>query len=415
MMRFIAYAVTAFSLVSPDVSNVLPDQHARAVRPPTPTGSPGGSCAQTPIVVPNGGFESGSLSPWVQDLQPVPSGAPSTLKIIECGYNSSHALQMSLGYSAEIHQTNIPTCEATIYIVSFAYKIVNATATCRITATASTTPYNSYSRTINPLLPGGWSIATFNYHSTVALPYSLSFKLVCPYEESSATILLDDIQIKTSCSLASNGCPKSIGWTNGGFDNGQFAPRTATRESGNFGNPPQYMVISPGYQSPYALQLDFAETNFTDWFFQQNFPNLCDWYQYNVSFALNWVNYTGPASNGNNGCTLLVLEQRCAGGPTDGHYYASSNSGWQEYSYMCLANKNKKGSIDVQMECTDAEPIPAFAVQLDNFNIQLRPTPSSGGSSTPPPNRRMPTTTPTNAAALRRVHRNDGRANPQWA
>jgi hypothetical protein len=378
MVRVCAWAVMALSLLSRAASDALPADTARS--PPTAVSS-GSSCSDSPNVVRNGGFESGSIKPWIEFLRPVPGQANSTLKIVEGGYKSSHALRMEVGYVAQIKQKDIPTCESTIYTVSFAYKVLNATATCIIRTTANSSTSNVYQSIVSPLLPGDWTTDRLKFHSELAVPYDLRIALVCQYEDSSATILLDDIQVKATGSVAAKGCPKPVSIPNGGFDHGQIGPWSAVGNE----NPPQLAIVSPGYKSPYALELDYAESNFTMSYAEILFNGTCEGYEYNVSFALNWVNYTGPASNRNTGCSLGVSVNPCVPTESDVNVYvASSTPGWKEHSYVCLADTNNEGSIFVEMSCSTKNHtlIPAFAVQVDNFSFRLLPTPYSSPSKT---------------------------------
>ena len=394
MVRGLACAAIACSLLSRAASDALPAEIASS--PPTAVSS-GPSCKDSPNVVLNGGFESGLIKPWIEYLKPVPRQANSTLQIVEGGYKSTHALRMEVGYLAQIKQKALPTCESAIYTVSFAYKVLDATATCIIRTTANSTIYNVFQSTLSPLLPGDWTTGRLNFHTEIAVPFDLRIALVCQYEDSGATILLDDIQVKATGSVASKGCPKPVPLPNSGFDDGVLAPWH--RDGGD--NPPQLAIVSPGYKSPYALELEYAESDFTMSYVEVNFNGTCEGYEYNVSFALNWVNYTGPVSNRYSGCSLVLGVNGCV--PTkslQNVYPASSTPGWKENSYVCLADANNLGVIIVEMACStkNRTRIPAFAAQVDNFSFRILPTPYP-----------IPTTTVARATAAATA---DGRAEP---
>lgn len=365
-MRLLAgrWLAAAALLVSWGAVNALPD--------PAATGA-ASSCTQTPVVVPNGGFEGGALKPWAGTVHPVPGGGTaSSLRIVPGGYNhSGHALQMTVGLSARIEQA-IHSCQAATYTASFAYKVVNASATCHIVASAV-----GYTDNLNPLIDGGgWTHSAFNYTNTDGGPVTLAFALRCPYEDTGATILLDDIGVVTTGSVADPGCPRAVSITNGGFDSGQLAPWTD--DSSPVEDPPSVQVVAPGFAgTSHALALSFPRTNYSSALIRNNFTHLCDTFQYNISFALNWGNYSGPNGDSNNGCGIAVGALNCdnalVGEPI---FYAVRQSGWHDHTYLCRADGNGASIVDIMATCEvelNHTPIPAFAMQVDSISIKLVP------------------------------------------
>ena len=398
MVRFGTWAATVLSLVSIGATSAVPVAPA-PVSPQPAAISPNPSCTQTPITVPNGDFESGSLSPWTSATQAVGAGPTPAVAIVPGGYqNSKYAVQLSAGYTAQIDQQRIPSCQATAYIISYAYKVLNATSakSCSLYARAYRSKFHSFDKNI-PLQVGDWTTAAFEYKSNLAIGYKLEFEVACTLKDTSATVLLDDIQVTSAGSIAAQGCPKAVGLTNGGFDDGQFAPWVPSTDT--FSNPPQIEVVAPGNDSPYAFQMDFGAAAFTDWYFGLNFTGLCDGSVYDLSYAVNWLNYTGPPSGPSGGCDVGVLAFGCQ--PLDANdytVYATSTPGWTQYSYKCQSSTNAAVNLlNVEVSCESATVVPAFSLQMDSFAIQLDTSASAADA----------------APATRSAHR-DGPVVPRW-
>jgi hypothetical protein len=369
MARFGSWVAAALAMVSLVATGVV--RASPTTSPPATTG-PSSSCTQTPHSIPNGGFERGSLNPWTSHIEALPTGYEGSVAIVPGGYKSEHAVQLNAGYSVEIEQRFLPTCEVTAYTISFAYKVLNSTSAkvCELYARASHTRFLSFGKSIPLHEGGGWQTNAFEYYSNLITGYTLVFGVQCNRLNNSASILLDDIQVTSAGSLARQGCPKTINLPNGGFDTGQIAPWVPSNFTKE--NAPKYKIVSPGYKSPYAFEMDFPASDFTDWYFGLDFDRLCDGSYYNVSWAINWVNYTGPLGSPAGECSVSVLVDGC--GPLNSSAYSSSATttpGWVQYSYVCQSGVNGRSNLDVDVTCDSEAVIPAFALRMDSFSIKL--------------------------------------------
>jgi hypothetical protein len=319
--------------------------------------------------VPNGGFESGSIAPWVVDLSPLPD--LSNVTIVSPGSTSNYAVQLSSGYSANIAQSDIRVCPATNYSISFDYNVIAADSSCAINVQASHTKFHTMSFNV-PSAAGDWSTGAFYYPVNTAHSFTLAVEVGCDLRDTSATVLFDNFAIKPLGSLDPPGCPRTLDITNGGFDSGALAPWVV--ESSSTG-PTSYALVSPGYQSAYALQLTYPTTINGDWEITQPFHGLCVDYNYTVSFAVNWVDYTSPYHGPSDGCTLSVIPSNCVAAPNAVYFYPGT-SGWQENSFTCSAMNNRPSTFIVGVSCVldEGQPaIPAFSVLLDGFAMAATP------------------------------------------
>jgi hypothetical protein len=174
------------------------------------------------------------------------------------------------------------------------------------------------------------------------------------------------------------GCPYAVGVSNGGFETGHFAPWQLVPHDPGM-NPPQRKIVSPGYKSQHALELNFAASNDTNWTFLQNQSGKeCMGYSYTITYAYNWVNYKGPQSGVDVGCKLTVATSYCVQEAT---HYATCESGWHAHTYTCLnAYSCGPAGADfvVDVDCEGGnKTIPAFTLLMDNFSIKLADRPSS--------------------------------------
>ena len=384
MVRAITWALGALSIVPFGVSHASSDANG---------------CTAPPI--PNGGFETGSLSPWVQVLT---SGAKSSATVVSGGDNSNYAVQLSVGYGAAIRQKQISTCVATNYTIEFNYKVISSTAGCSIYATAGADQYDQQGASVPQLQPGNWQTASLEFDSDLDQSYTLEVGLGCEEAGQNAVVLVDNIQAIDSGSLDPPGCPGTVSIVNGGFDNGDLSSWTQGPDNNDPIHSTQPKFISPGYDnSAYALELDFPAANYSDFLIAQYFQDLCVGYNYEVSLAINWLDYTGVQSNEYVGCKVGVLLQSCDASYPEGQFYATSTPGWQQVTYQCQADQNVQGELIVEVLCDDdnAEQ-PAFTVQLDDFSVQ-----ALGFGGQPPPSS-TPVPSATDAA------RDNRAAVPRW-
>lgn len=177
------------------------------------------------------------------------------------------------------------------------------------------------------------------------------------------------------------GCPYQVGITNGGFETGKVAPwATPPHDPGT--NPPRLKIVSPGYKSQHALEMNFAASNETNWtFLQGQSGKECMGYSYTISYAYNWVNYSGPESgpeNGLTGCKLDVLTSYC---DREGNHYATCESGWHHHTFTCLNTYScgpAGAEFVIEVSCENGNTtIPPFTLLMDSISIELSSRPSS--------------------------------------
>ena len=155
---------------------------------------------------------------------------------------------------------------------------------------------------------------------------------------------------------------------NGGFESGNFKPWQAQSCCGI--KRPTKHIVSPGYNSEHALQMDWEPAHAPGWFFSQPIAaeDICVGSQYNVTFAVNWLNYTGPTSHLDQGCYFSANPGDCDMGNQTSEAYATSE-GWKAYSYTCKA-LGKTMAFDVDVTCTDTTPeYAAFSLQVDGLSF----------------------------------------------
>ncbi|KAE9375858.1 hypothetical protein N431DRAFT_370750, partial [Stipitochalara longipes BDJ] len=197
--------------------------------------------------------------------------------------------------------------------------------------------------------------------------------------------------VHTQAVATPTGCPASVGIENGNFDSGQFAPwATPSRSPVS----PTISIVSPGYNTAHALQLEFPAANVTSWFFLQDIGLQCEGAQYFTSFAVNWLNFSIHGDPDTNWCNLDVGSSYCFD-PYPGVYNATNTPGWQYHSFICTARKTGYSTLIIDIGCEATYDIPAFTWQLTDFDIHLvvssissQSTPSqSTPTPTPPPSR----------------------------
>ncbi|KUJ24441.1 uncharacterized protein LY89DRAFT_679581 [Mollisia scopiformis] len=202
-------------------------------------------------------------------------------------------------------------------------------------------------------------------------------------------------------------CPAAVGIENGDFDSGQLAPWSTPSA---YTVHPTISVVSPGYYSADALQLEFPAANVTSWYFSQEVGLQCEGSQYSTSFSLNWLNFSIQGDPDTNFCHLSVASSYCFqtspySTPFPGDYNASNTPGWQNQSYICTAQKSGYATFNVNIGCLATYTIPAFTWQFTNFDVHLvgnstpvqsaPPFPLTSSSSTPFQSRSTPSLTPT--------------------
>jgi hypothetical protein len=199
---------------------------------------------------------------------------------------------------------------------------------------------------------------------------------------------MDNIKVSPVGSLGPSGCPKPVTIPNGGFDTGEIA-LWKTPQPLDFQKPGTSKIISPGYNSQHALEMDF-EQGADGYYVSQNTDGLCIGELYMANFAVNWVNYTYSKTGPNVGCNLSVLPGGCQGKPNAGYFYPTT-TGWHQYSHPCQAS-GKGGIFDVNVECVGTD-VPAFALRLDGFSLSSVGSASPSGTS-PPTGSPTPTGSP---------------------
>jgi len=169
-------------------------------------------------------------------------------------------------------------------------------------------------------------------------------------------------------------------------DSPGFQWQTPSRSTIN----PTISIVSPGYNSAHALQLEFPAANVTSWFFLQGIGLQCEGAQYFTSPAVNWLNFSIQGDPDTNWCNLDVGSSYCFE-PYPGIYNATNTSGWQYHSFICTARKTGYATLVIDVGCEATYDIPAFTWQLTDFDIHLVRNSTSSHStpsqSTPPPTR----------------------------
>ncbi|MCJ1384921.1 hypothetical protein MMC17_008039 [Xylographa soralifera] len=329
-------------------------------------------CPQEAVIIPNGGFDSGSLVPWnVDRVDPT----NSSVTLVSPGNDSPYAVQLSAAYGAALTQNSIPLCQATNYSISFDYKVTEASSICTLYVTAKRT--NRHKSTVSvPMVLGDWTTASLTYSDYTSQLFTILTLLDCNFDTTHATVLVDNFTITPIGSIEPPGCPLAVDVENGDFETGLLAPWTPANVSEN---PPSYSIVSPGYNSEYALQLAVPTTTQTVLYFLGQADGLCLAYEYTFSFALNWEDYDYPDTGFDSitemsyGCALYVRPYACTK-EQDPIYPPNVTSGWQEYSFTCLAGDITQPLIQVLLDCEteyDEPAIPAFDLQLDGFSVEL--------------------------------------------
>ena len=154
-------------------------------------------------------------------------------------------------------------------------------------------------------------------------------------------------------------------------------------------------IVSPGYHSAHAVQLDAASANSTSFSFLQSMGLQCEGATYSTSFAVNYVKFSLHGNPDTNFCHLSVVSSYCFSdppAPEPGYYNASLTPGWEYHQYTCVARKSGYADFVIGVGCEADYDIPAFTWQLTDFDIHLvgtsittfstpTPTPPSSSSS----------------------------------
>ena len=329
-------------------------------------------CPQEPVMIPNGGFDSGSFDPWTVDRT---DPTDSSVTLVSPGYDSPYAVQLSAAYGIALAQSSIPLCQATNYSISFEYKVTEASSICALYVTAKHSNRHKSGVSV-PMVLGDWTTASLTYNDYTSQVFTILTALDCDYDTTHATVLVDNFTITPIGSIEPPDCPRPVDIENGDFETGLLAPWTPANVSEN---PPAYSIVSPGFNSEYALQLDVPTTTDTVLYFLGRADDLCLDYEYSFSFALNWGGYDYPDTGFSNitetsyGCAFYVRPYACTKqGPA--YYPPNVTSGWQEYSFTCLARGSTQPNIQILLDCEteyDEPAIPAFSLQLDGFSVEL--------------------------------------------
>ena len=329
-------------------------------------------CPPEAVIIPNGGFDSGSLDPWnVDQVEPT----DSSVSLVSPGNDSPYAVQLSAAYGAALMQTSIPLCQATKYRISFDYKVTEASSICTLYVTAKRS--NRHTSTVSvPMVLSDWTTASLTYSDYISQVFTILTILECSFDTTHATVLVDNFTITPIGSIEPPDCPRAVNIENGDFETGLLAPWTPANVSEN---PPAYNIVSPGYNSEYALQLDVPTTNETSLSILGRADGLCLDYEYTFSFALNWGGYDYPDTGFSNitensyGCAIFVTPYACLTQQPP-FYPPNVTSGWQEYLFTCLAVGSTQPVIQILLDCEteyDEPAIPAFSLQLDGFSVEL--------------------------------------------
>ena len=201
--------------------------------------------------------------------------------------------------------------------------------------------------------------------------------LQCENANQTASALVDNIAIAPVASLEPPGCPHPpVTPPNGNFESGVLAPWSFT------GNRPDYEIVSPGYKSKHALKIDMP-SNLTYWTLEQQVENeFCLAYNYTVSFAINWGNYSFNPIQKGDGCAFYVDPRYCFDGLSSGSSVkafnppTTPNSGWQTESFTCLPTRAKHIPWLLFMECqyNGDGPVAPFTLQFDQLSVTSTPT-----------------------------------------
>ena len=186
----------------------------------------------------------------------------------------------------------------------------------------------------------------------------------------------------STSTISQPGCPSPISLTNGGFESGKIAPWTLLTNS----NPTtKQQIVSPGDQSNYALEVNFAAASLTEYSLsQQTTGKECFGYYYNTTYSWNWLNYTGPEGNGPSYCAFSAYTGYCEDNVPQ--HYATRTPGWHHHSYICRDIyshcKPAYASFVADVTCVGENNtvLPAFTMLIDAFHIYNAP-----GSPNPPP------------------------------
>ena len=186
------------------------------------------------------------------------------------------------------------------------------------------------------------------------------------------------------------GCPSPLGLVNGGFESGKIAPWSLDSNS----NPTDKQhIVSPGFNgSKHALQVDFVSANITEYDISQTTTGMeCFGYYYNISYAWNWVKYSGPEGPGSGPdgdydyCAFSVYTGYTGGAP---RHYGTRTPGWHHHSYVTrdIYSHCKPAFSAFLADVTCVGPnggngyLPPFSIQFDALHIQTAP-----GNPNPPP------------------------------
>ena len=282
------------------------------------------------------------------------------------GYDSDYALQLTGSWFFSVTQDFLPACEATNYSVTFDYQLVEASSTCEIRIGGS--------REVGfvvPLEATGWTSATFSIPLYIMETLGIKVVVDCKHA-GSAVLLVDNFAVTTSSSLEPAGCPRVASFPNGGFESASLAHWQIE----SITDAPAESFTAPGYNSDYALQLDYPTVDSTaiEWTMYTYVQDLCLAYEYTITAAFNWGNYSAPPTGQNGGCYVAMGLDSCAeASPYFWEPPAVPNSGWQNISITCRSSASlpTRFNFDLTCEVINEAPIPAFTFLLDDFAIDM--------------------------------------------
>jgi hypothetical protein len=348
---------------------------AIAVELAAPAGDP---CSQTTFAIPNGGFESGALGPWMPHYGP---NNDSTITIVAPGRNSRYAVQLHANNQTGINQLQIPLCPGFQYEISVDYKVLNADDYCYLVFNAAHGNHTSYLKDrVFDLTPGDRVTTSYFYADIESDAFAVRGHLWCP-ESSEATVLLDNWSVRQYRAANASHCPVPIPVDNGDFESGSLAPWTTFAGTGGTAE-----VVTPGYQSEHAVQVTIfpdprsvVQTSYGVAY--EPFDDACiKTFNDTISLASNWLDYTGPVNATDPysltqlGCWALVNMLGCI----FNHHYpdsawtpATNQAGWTYHSFACI-RKSHRSDLNVFVQCNpnnQGPPIASFSVLFDDITV----------------------------------------------
>jgi Carbohydrate binding domain len=344
-------------------------------------------CSQTSWPIPNGGFESGSLGPWVPHL----GSSDASIKVVSPGNGSAHAVQLHGGYTAGIQQQHIPLCPGYEYQVFVDYKVISANDTCVLHLAAE---HGNHSIANNIFLEAGdWTTWSGYYIDEHSDDFVLGAQLRCVQQANTqATVLLDNWRVEQTRYVNQSDCPIPIPVVNGGFESGSINPFSTSSTAGGPGTGGNASIVTPGYESNYALQVEMIPDKTQPiWFGLNLFPfqTACINDLNIFSMAVNWVNWDGPTgtidpfNSTQRGCAMMVNIVECIFSNKRDYafIFPTTDPGWRNYSFSC-ERKSRSSDFTIGVQCNTGEnggpAIPPFTMLWDDIFVATENNTSKG-------------------------------------